>query len=928
MNINDKLTRVQSSANTELGKRVVAQIRFAMEISKAQNGNFLDVIDDAVTYLYEKLTNDGAVVNDAYMQAEKMLMPIQPEAKKYTMHCVPHAHIDMNWMWSFNETVNITLDTFRTMLTLMREYPDFTFSQSQASVYKIAEEYDPEMFEEIRQRVREGRWEVIASTWTETDKNMPNGESLCRHILYTKEYFKEKFGLSSDDLQIDFEPDTFGHNINVPELLNKGDIKYYYHCRGSNRNDVYLYKAPSGKEVICYQEPIWYNANIEHNFFEYLPDFCTKNNINTVLKVYGVGDHGGGPSRRDIERILDMQTWTVAPVIKFSKYHDFFKELEVYRDSLPVIDKELNYIFTGCYSSQSRIKAANRLAEDRLYGSEAFSAISYCFADGYNYSKQYAKAWQKVMFNHFHDILPGSCVQESREHALGEFQNIMAYAGAGMTKALLNIAEKIDSSFVPFDLDTMSTSEGGGVGFRSEISNRCINNPAERGCGKTRVFHIFNSTSHFRAEPVEVTVWDWLGDLNLLEVVDTNGKAVPFMIIERGIYWAHSFIKLLVLSEVFSFGYNTYILQEKENPGFSISYPLDKRLEEFPDNLLENDLIKAVFDDDMCLVSLTDKTTGQVIINSPSCYLRYIEQNTRHSKQPSGWTEGEEVFGCNINREGRVYITGRDYRCCLRKLIKYTVEYKNSRVDVTVSLDEGASMLRFKLNIDFKEWGVQGQTVPGLKFHMPINYDAQEYLYEIPCGSIKREPMHHDAPARSFVYAVSNNGSKGVCLLSDTIYAYCGENNSISATILRATTMPDKYPEFGIHTNEIGVAVLSNKKDIIYKTAAGFNQPMQFVSVIPHKGKLASTGSFIKVEGSVSVSALKTPEHAQGHEIIVRLYEIEGKSGECRITFADKPVSAHIVDILEREQSKATVFGSTVIFNAGANEIITLRIKF
>lgn len=350
MNFYSKFRKIQGAVNTEIGKRVNAEIRYAMEISKAQDGKYDMHINNAIEYLYTKLTSEGVISNEAATKAEEMLLPIKPEAKKYKLHCVSHAHIDMNWMWGFQETVNVTLDTFRTMLTFMSEYPDFTFSQSQASVYRIAEEYDPEMFDEIKSRVKEGRWEVTASTWTETDKNMPSGESLSRHILYTKQYFMEKFGLESDDLQLDFEPDTFGHNINVPEILNKGGVKYYYHCRGSERYDAYRYRAPSGKEVLCYQEPVWYNANISEGFFEYIPDFCNKCGISIGLKVYGVGDHGGGPSRRDIEKIQEMQNWPIAPTIIFSTYHNFFKELEKSKDSLPVVDKELNYIFTGCFS--------------------------------------------------------------------------------------------------------------------------------------------------------------------------------------------------------------------------------------------------------------------------------------------------------------------------------------------------------------------------------------------------------------------------------------------------------------------------------------------------------------------------------------------------------------------------------------------------
>lgn len=928
MNFYSKFRKIQGAVNTEIGKRVNAEIRYAMEISKAQDGKYDMHINNAIEYLYTKLTSEGVISNEAATKAEEMLLPIKPEAKKYKLHCVSHAHIDMNWMWGFQETVNVTLDTFRTMLTFMSEYPDFTFSQSQASVYRIAEEYDPEMFDEIKSRVKEGRWEVTASTWTETDKNMPSGESLSRHILYTKQYFMEKFGLESDDLQLDFEPDTFGHNINVPEILNKGGVKYYYHCRGSERYDAYRYRAPSGKEVLCYQEPVWYNANISEGFFEYIPDFCNKCGISIGLKVYGVGDHGGGPSRRDIEKIQEMQNWPIAPTIIFSTYHNFFKELEKSKDSLPVVDKELNYIFTGCFSSQSRIKASNRIAEDRLYNSETASALSYCFSDGFDYSKQYAKAWEKIMFNQFHDILPGSCVQDSREHALGEFQNAMAYSGAGMTKALLNIADKIDTSGIFYDLERMSNSEGGGVGYHSEINNKCINYSAERGCGKTRILHIFNNTAFDRAEPTEITIWDWDIADDLFEAVDTYGNVIKTAIVEKGGYWAHSFIKIMIWAEVGSFGYNTYILREKERNGFTINYPLDKRLEQFPKNILENDFVRAEFDDNMCLISLRDNKTGLSLIETHSCFLRFIEQNTRHNKQPSGWTEGEEVYSCNMNQEGRVYITHRNYACSLRKSIKYTIEYRSSKVDVTVSLDEGACMLTFNITTDWRELGIQGKSIPGLKFQMPFSYEAQKYEYEIPYGSLEREEMHHDAPGRSFVYAINQAGNKGVCLLSNTIYAYCGENNSISATLVRSTTNPDRTPEFGMHTNEIGVAVLPHDRNAINKAASSFIHSMQFVSVRPHKGNLPLSRSFIKVDGNVNVSAVKTPEHAKGREIILRLYEIEGKSGECKITFADRPVSAKVTDILERTQADTAVSGNIITVFVHANEVVTLRVKF
>jgi alpha-mannosidase len=154
----------------------------------------------------------------------------------------------MNYQWGYQETVSITTETFRTMLDLMKEYPDFTYSQSQASVYEIVEKYDPAQLTEIKQRVKEGRWELAATSWVECDKNMPNGESLCRHISYTKKYLSELFDIDPDTLCLDYEPDTFGHAATVPEILQDGGVDYYYHCRGCNPRGPYRWQSPSGRK--------------------------------------------------------------------------------------------------------------------------------------------------------------------------------------------------------------------------------------------------------------------------------------------------------------------------------------------------------------------------------------------------------------------------------------------------------------------------------------------------------------------------------------------------------------------------------------------------------------------------------------------------------------------------------------------------------
>ena len=919
--------RIFEAPKGKFGTRVCAELRFVLEMNEAQDGKYVEIAERAAQHLLAAVERDGVLTEAAAKEGEALLMPAAEAAKAYTLHCVSHAHIDMNWMWGFQETVPVTLDTFRTILGMLEEFEQFTFSQSQASTYQIAEVYDPQMFEQIKKYVREGRWEVSASTWVEADKNMPSTESLCRHPLYTKRYFAEKFGIDPDALQVDFEPDTFGHSQNVPEILAKAGVKYYYHCRGVEQKRPYIYEAPSGAQVLVYQEPMWYNSAIDDQSIVQLPKLCQEYGCPIGLKVYGVGDHGGGPTRRDIERLIDMQGWPVAPTIVFSSYHRFFQELDAYRDKFPVVTQELNYIFTGCYSTQSRIKAANRLTEDRLQSAEALTAFAHCFAEGYNYQSQYAKAWELVLFNQFHDIITGSGVTETREAALGMYQNALAYAGTGTTKAMLTLAQRIDTAGVQYDKELGTFSEGGGAGFHADIPSRCVNVPAERCYGKTRVFHLFNTTAQVRKEPVELTMWDWNGDHERFCVEDVAGKRQEATILERGDYCGHSFTRFLVDAEVPSYGYMTYVVREREREGFALPLTLDPRVEPFPKNVLENERIRAEFDTDMCLISLVDKESGKELCDGCGGYFELADQTTRNTFIASGWCEGGDVAACNVNRTGKVFTMKRT-NDPLRQSIEYTIEFRSSKLYVTLSLDKGESVLRYRVVSEFREMGDEGETVPCLRFRLPVGYGAERYIYQIPGGDIEREDVNHDAPARGYVYAPDRMGGAGAMLLSDTLYGYRGEADGMSVTMIRASTMPDKYPEVGMHTNNIGVGVSASCPAEREKNANRFLHPVQAVAVMPHAGSLEPKGEMLKVEGSVAVTAVKLPEETEGRELIVRCYEECGQQGEARLTFMQAPRGAWVADLLERPGAELRIEKGTVIVPVQPYTINTVRIRF
>ncbi|GHU35226.1 alpha-mannosidase [Clostridia bacterium] len=934
------LTEKYSYLKTRTGgvyfaSRVTAEIGYALKLSAAEGGKYDDLIAPAVDFLIKETERDGVITKGTAAEAEKLLLPLSDIAKKTTVYCVSHAHIDMNWMWGLQETAATAIDTFRTVLNLMDEYPEFTFSQSQASCYKIVEEYDPDMLDEIKRRVDEGRWEVTASTWVETDKNMPNGESLARHILYTKRYLNEIFGLAPDRLQLDFEPDTFGHNLSIPEICAKGGVKYYYHCRGYEGHFIYNWKSPSGESLLVYREPFWYNAGIDYDMFFNLPQFLKEYDTDIMLKVYGVGNHGGGPTRRDVERIADMMTWPVMPTLVFGTYHDFFKKLEKNRDKFPTVEHELNYIFTGCYTSQSRIKLANRISEDRLYEAEAISAIASTLT-GKSYAKSFRNAWEKVLFNHFHDILPGSGVIETREYALGEFQKVMTAANTNVNNAMRSIAAQIDTSAIQVEIDKEAGSEGGGVGFMTGHADAFKFPQTERGSGKTRIIHLFNPTAYKRHAPVDVMIWDYWYDKGSISIKDMDGNPAEFQIItNKGGFWGHDYMKIALSAEVPAFGYATYVLTEE--PRGTLPLPLygidnSPRLQDVTDNdlTLENDKIRAVFSSETLeLISLVEKHTGQEQILLPSAYLSLNTEGAAADMAGSAWTVGTFMNTVNLNEFSDVKLVG-----CgggnLRKWIKYEFKFARSSAKVTISLDKGSPTLRFSLNIDWHEIGTKDRGIPQISFNVPLLGDISKYRYDIPFGWIDREPLRHDVPANSYAVALPDTtGGTPVMIVTDSKYGFRSVDDQINVTLIRASTDPDPYPEYGVHEIEIGLSVQDKISGRNFdKARAEFIHPIAVTAGTKHAGTLPGKNSFIKVTGRAVIAALKTAEDSKdGKTIIIRLHDADRINGEpVKLEFASKIVKASVVDINERATQDLVTDGKIVNVPIEANAVASIAV--
>ncbi|MBQ7921725.1 MAG: alpha-mannosidase [Clostridia bacterium] len=907
--------------------RILAEMDYAMQLSQENGGKYDTYVEAAIDYLTEAAREQGALTNQNCEAAEEMLLPLQDAAKEYEIILAGHAHIDMNWQWGYDETVAITLATFRSVLNLMDQYPDFCFSQSQASVYKIVEDHDPAMMEQIKARIAEGRWEVTASYWVETDKNLPSGESMLRHIEYSREYLTNVWGVKR--LDVDFSPDTFGHSANIAEINSYGDVKYYYHCRGSNTgSDLYRYRALSGKEILVRRETLWYTGAITPFVGPLVFDISKRTcGLKTILHVYGVGDHGGGPTRRDVERALDMMTWKIYPRVRFGTFHEYFDEAAKIWDQIPVVSGEINYIFTGCYSTLSCIKRGNRRLEAALADAEIMSAaagqyVGYPFAE-----KQLKDAWKNVLFGQFHDILPGTATQPSKEYIMGQYQVSKAISNTQISNAMYNIALNIDTSSIPVDIDAyVSQSEGAGVGFGLE---NFIGVPStERGSGKTRIFHIFNTMPMDRKETAELTVWDWIGDMGRIQVKDHKGNPLPFQLLNIPYtgYYGHSFFKILVEADVPAMGYTTVVLSEKDVREYPVNIGglMAPRVESvYTDPILENDRLKVRIDKNSGrIVSLFDKEAGmEMIADGTGAGFTYIE------------TERVDMSAWNIGR----YLSESPLTKCvelstvdnggLRQSVRTVYNVGESRIDAVYSLDKDACAVKVTIKAHWQEHGLHKDHLPMLNYRVPVAYETKEFLYDIPAGAVRRSEAEHDVPALQYGMALGGDKDNCAILISDSKYGYRGTQNSLSLTLFHCAIEPDPYPERGEHDIVLWLGTCPAQAKKAEEMALVCNHALLYQPSNCHTGSLPMESSLLKAVSDNAVISAVLPRGNGG--MLVRGYETNGCDGQICLTFGKKVAKAAIVDLAGNELAqKAEVNGETVVLPVSANSIAAVEVYF
>ncbi len=825
------------------------------------------------------------------------LGPIKEFAGKFTLFFDSNAHIDAAWLWREKETIQVCKNTFSSVFNMMNTIPDFTYTQSAAQYYKWMQDYYPHVFSGIKQKMEDGRWEAIGGMWIEPDCNLIDGPSWMRQILYAKKYFKKELGAN---IHIGWNPDSFGYNWNMPMFYQNAGIDAFVTQKiGWNDTNVFPYRvfwweSPDGSKILSYFPFDYVNTITQaYGLVDWLRQFEANTGFTNMLVLFGVGDHGGGPSIEMIERIQHLTTLDIYPNVVYGttrEYLDWLKDQDL--SDVPVWDDELYLEYhRGTYTTQAGIKKYNRLSEINLTNAEKLSSLSHLLYNGKYRSSDLEEAWQGAMLNQFHDILPGSGIREIYIDAMKTYKHTLDIADFTTSEALSKIAENINTSFV---------KEG-------------------------KPLIVFNPLSWTRKDVVQYELPE--GDLNNYAVCSSDGKEIPSQLVNEDKYRDKI---LFIAGDVPSYGYKVFYLKKKNEPSSS-----DNKHSSV--NSIENDYFKVTVDPDSGWIkSIFDKKNSREILAGEGNRLQLLEDKpTAWDAWNIGWTGVEYPVNfrkIELIEDGPVRTVLSIYHDYLKPgIVKDfpTPNFPSSFFRQDIILYKGIDRIDFMTDADWWE----DKTM--LKVEFPLTVQDTVATYEIPFGSIDRSTQRNTAwnKARFEVSAirwadVSNNGY-GVSLLNNSKYGYDVKDNVMRLSLLRSPEWPDPTADRGEH--KIEYSLYPHKGD--WKEANTVNKGYDFnYRLIPfstdkHNGSLPGEYSFVKMNTpNLILTTFKKAEDEDAY--IFQWYESEGKDTEAEIEFPRVPEKVFKSNFMEEDIAPLTFEGKKLKINTPRNSVVTLKVYF
>ena len=766
--------------------------------------------------------------------------------------CVGHTHIDVAWWWTVAQTRQKTVRSFATVLKYMEEYPEYIFMSSQPQLYKFVQEHAPELYKQIKTRASQGRWETEGGMWLEADCNLASGESLVRHFIYGKRFFKDEFGVDSKILWL---PDVFGYSAALPQIMNLCGIDYFMSTKMSWNQwncmpfDTFIWRGIDGSEVFTHMITTTYPNQPPDSFYTTYNGVLAPQGVigaweryqqkdlnNDVLICYGHGDGGGGPTREMIEMGKRLSYGIVgAPKVRFGnsrQYFDNLYEKTIDDKKLPMWVGELYLEYhRGTYTSMARNKRSNRKNELLLQDLEFISVL----AKEMPYpGKELEAMWENLLLNQFHDILPGTSIKEVYDVTKIEYAALNKNATALLSKRLLSAGGVCGDLAV---INTLSFKRDDVVALPENVSAEALAcGTSVSVCQKT---HDGANIAYIAGIPAK-------GAMGLSFVDKPNTE-------------------------------NRIIID-----GLSIETPF----------------YKASFDGKGFIASLYHKESGREVLSGDVLgnELRVYED------KPMKWD----------NWDIDIYYTEKSWVVDETTAVKW-LDKGPVRATLLVERKFLESVIVQKIHfysdirrIDFETYVDWKQSQLLLKARFGTDINSLVATYDIQFGNVSR-PTHKNTSwdeARfetcAHKWADLSEGGYGVSILNDCKYGHAIHDGVIALTLIKSGTEPYEATDREEHwfTYSLLPHLGTWQTGGTVESAQSLNTPVYSAAIELPDDKLPESYSFISASNrNINIETVKKAE--SGDSVIVRMHEFENTRTNTQITLCRTAAKVFETDCLE-----------------------------
>jgi alpha-mannosidase len=782
-------------------------------------------------------------------------------------HLIANSHLDPVWLWDWREGLNEGIITIRTVLDLMDEDKSLTYIRGESILYRHIEETDPATFKRIVRHVKNGRWDVVGGTYIQPDTNMAGVETLARQFTEGQRYFRDRFGRK---VTAAWQADSFGHTAGLPEILAAAGIDSFAFTRPDSKvfplpEPAFWWEGAGGARILAYRPLVgWYGAERDEipRRMDGLLEAARKSCLKNVACFYGVGNHGGGPTRRHLSEIRDWVQKHPEVKVIHSGLHPFFAALrrEIKNkpaSALPVHRGELNFCLRGCYSTMAKFKYLYRQGENMLARAEKTdSAISGFLGTA---GSDLTEAWRGILFNSFHDILPGSSIERAFDDQTAWMGQVIHTGQQTELRALNRLAQRINTQVAKPAAD-----------HPSAVAALVWNPHAQpyRGHVELEACLDYRPIWKYENKPSEIP----------LRVLGPQGRPLPFQSIpveNRSIVHVPWRKRVLVPVNLPAFGWNVLELgwvegatiPEMENPVKGAPNWIDNG--EYRVQAARGKRGVQIFHHGREIFN-GDGLTAEVFDDPWGSWGGMLEEpdSIHLTKLREAWKITEV----------KLLETGPE-----RALLWVRLAGAKSRIDLSFSVTRERSAVDVQARVFWAERSAR------LKLRFPVGDRAE---FEVPGATVKRRPCG-EVPGGKWVAVNSKFG-----FASNALYNFDCRDGVFSATVVRGSRYADDVPtpfdsQPWLPATDMGELkfrfLMTPAVAELPRLSRELEQPPLVLLVPSKKGKLPRRGSLASLHpASLQVLALKRAETGRG--FVLRAQAPAGKTVRARLEWMGRSI--------------------------------------